>query len=145
MFFPEFLYRLSERDQQVTWLDPFIFEQGVSVAGTTPNTTVSSVPLDRALVVQSATVVGIPGAGQACTFLRMTVRAPLGNQSIRLFQQGFAVAANVQQAINWQGSILIPPLWSLTVESVFDAGVAVNQIVGGIWGILIPVGNVQRV
>jgi hypothetical protein len=143
VFFPEFLYRLTQRDQALTWLDPVWAESDAIVATTAPNGTVLTVPQDRLLLVQTLSLVGLPGAGQNNTFLRATIRPPQGNQSIRLVQEAFTTAGN--HTANWQGSAVVPPSWSITFESVFDAAVNPNQVICSAGGMLIPPGNIQRI
>lgn len=144
MFPPELLYQLSARDQQVTWLDP-IFDRGdVTTAAVSVAATLHTVPDGRVLVVHSVHAEARPGAAQACTELAIVARAA-GMPNRRLAASFFTVTANLPRSVDWSGSILLPPDGVIIAVGTFDAGVAGNNVLGDVMGVLIPVGNIQRV
>lgn len=145
MFFPEFLYRLSQRDQQVTWLDPSYNTGLLSDTSVGLERNLVTVPDGRVLILESASVEADPGAAHACTRIRIVATTPVVNLDFVIAQATFAVTANLTQSLNWSGSLLIPPGWSVRMLGVFDAAVAANQIQGYSLGMLLPVGNIQRI
>jgi hypothetical protein len=76
VFFPEFLYQLSGRDQQVTWLDPSFSAVGDSALNVFVTVDALTVPSDRVLVLQSVVGMAEPGAGQNVTDIRLQLFAP---------------------------------------------------------------------
>jgi hypothetical protein len=143
VFFPEYLFQLSGRDQQVTWLDPYFDRQSVGTAGTSVGAT-SPVPTGRVLILQSAQGRFAPGAAQNVNTFRISLE-PLTSQipSLELVRSDIAGAANIVQNLAWSGSIAIPFGWTVRGLATFNAGVAVNTIVLSCVGILLPIGNIQ--
>lgn len=146
MFFPESLYLLSSRDQQVTWLDPVFNRQTLtsnSAGISTPNYTV---PESRALILQNVSSFGTPGAATQCTSLDMRAQGPDGQDMT--ISIGFPSAAPpVLQSLvwNWNGSLLIPPRWNIYTRASFTGAAAANTAAQTLIGVLIPVANIQRV
>jgi hypothetical protein len=147
MFFPEFLFQLSARDQQVTWLDPFAGDIVDTAAAVSVTSTGFTVPNARAFLLQSASAVANPGAAQAVTSIVVSVIRPDPDTTgARLSERdSAAAAANTSKTANWAGSILVPPGWRVIATANFDAGVAVNNLRLGIVGLFIPIGNIQRI
>lgn len=144
-FFPEFLYKLSDRDQEVTWLDPVVVHSDVSAAVAVIQSAVYTVPGDRMLILQNVSMLANPAAGRAVIDLNFALQPPPPETTTyRVVQEFWTVAADVNRGLNWSGSILVPPLWRVSAIAVID-GAAGGQIVHDIFGILIPKGNVQRV
>jgi len=142
VFFPEFLLQLSARDQQVTWLDPFIIRVP-ALAAVTPLPAAVAIPAGRALILQSATLTFTPGAAQLA--LRAAIAISNGVFSANLRFEQFGAGSNVVGGINWSGSIIVPPTWSVLSNVVFDLGAAVNSSNLDLQGVLIPIANIQRV
>lgn len=142
MFFPEFLYQLSARDQQITWLDPVIRNLDVSVAAVVVNAD-AFLANDRALILTNAVVNAFAGAAQTSDNTSLFLIPPGSSISIGLRGERPAAAANV--ILNWVGQVLVPPGWTLRGAAAFNAGVAANRVVFDFAGMLIPVGNIQRV
>lgn len=96
------------------------------------------------LILQNVHAEAQPGAGQACTELAIIARAgSMPNR--RLTASTFAAAAGIKQHVNWSGSIIVPPRGLVLATGTFDAGVLGNNVLLDVIGILIPVGNIQRV
>lgn len=143
MFFPELLYQLSARDQQVTWLDPLLLSLDASSAAVDVFA-VRAVPQGSALVLQALSVFADPGAGQNIVDQQLRIQDESG-VSIVLKRDAAAAAANINRSIDWQGSILVPPNWLVVGFASFNAGVAANAVELNLVGVLIPIGNIQRV
>lgn len=143
-FYPELLYQLSARDQQVTWLDPILDAASTAAAAVNP-TASFLVPEGRCLVLQAAVVKGSPGAGQNITRMFLSIQTLVGTASRDLKFDDTDRAADFRVALDWQGSILIPPGWRLHGSVQFNAGVQVNTTELNTYGLLIPIGNIQRV
>lgn len=142
--FPELLYQLSGRDQQVTWLDPLLTAP-VSSAASNFVFASYTVPADRALLLHHLAARGDPGAGQLITDIHIFLQAPAGSFTVTLERDEVAKAANANAIVTWQGELVIPPNWQVVGAITFDAGVQVNAEQTHVAGILIPIGNIQRV
>lgn len=145
MRFPELLYQLSARDQQVTWLDPRFDQQSTSLLAISVPTPVFQVPVDRVFVLCAAAVRADPGAGQNVDSLVIQILAPAGSAGFNLKQRTEVAAANINVDLDWTGEILLPPAWQIRGIGSFNAGAVANLVVHNFFGILIPVGNIQRV
>lgn len=143
MFFPEFLYQLSPRDQQVTWLDPVITRVAVAVASINP-IAVFTVPADRCLILQTASMEATPGLGQNVAQQFLFTRSQGGGQNFTFRSDVTPGAANTTLTLDWSGSILVPANWTVQGSGVFNAGAVANGVVLMLHGILIPVSNIQR-
>ena len=149
--FPEQLYRLSARDQQVTWLDPFYQRATQAAAALNLSLVWGPVPEGRVLFLQSLLVRCIPGAGARLTGGWVGVQVP-GASVVAYLLAGLTpeIADPVPPGtgpvrfIAWSGSILVPPRWQFEASVDFGA-VAASVIEGTAVGVLVPIGNVQRV
>lgn len=142
MIFPEYLYQLSKRDLQVTWLDPALRSVVTSVAAA--NVT-SDFTIDNGRILVLTHVHGfvIPGGGQNVTLLSLLIVDP-GGTLIRLVTDDTNQAADFRAESTWQGELIIPPGWTIRATADFNAALAANRVDLSLGGILIPVGNVQR-
>jgi len=143
-FFPEFLFQLSSRDQQVTWLDPFSQRIIVSALSLGVEADAARVPLGKVLLLQSVAAQADPGAGQLVNSVVISLRPQPNGPPVNLAAIG-STAVDLLQFLNWSGSIIVPSEWLITANSSFNAAVAANQTVLDVIGMLIPVGNIQRV
>jgi hypothetical protein len=145
VFFPEFLYQLSARDQQVTWLDPLIQDQATTALLADISVDIT-VPDARILVLKNLTSQALPGAAQnVSTFHLLSLVPPTpGTNSIELTLIRNALAVGVNSILTWTGDVLVPPGWRVRARAVFNAAAAANTVGLDVVGILIPVGNIQR-
>jgi hypothetical protein len=145
VFFPEFLYQLSGRDQQVTWLDPSFSAVGNSALNVFVTVDALTVPSDRVLVLQSVVGMAEPGAGQNVTDIRLQLFAPGAQFAAVISRDPVDKAANIPAILNWSGSLIVPPLWRVLLAGSFNAGAVANAVTIWTAGILIPPANIQRV
>jgi hypothetical protein len=143
VIFPEYLYKLSSRDQQVTWLDPRFDALSVAAAAASVQSTLR-VPDGRVLVLSAAVVDAIAGAAQTLDRIVLFCEPP-DPSTISFRISGGIFAASVEQFVTWTGQLVIPPNWKVAATARFNAGVAANTVALSLAGILIPVGNIQRV
>jgi len=147
MIFPEFLYQLSERDQQTTWLDPVVSFVRVA-GGLTVLTSTFTVPVGRMLLLTSACVFGLPGAGQSCNGVRVEVRprdAALAVVIARWVPVTLPSPVTNPITINFSGQVIVPADWTVVSLGDFTFAAANNTLDASLTGILLPIGNVQRV
>lgn len=149
MFFPESLYLLSGRDQQVTWVEPVFakIDQTLLVADIQLNYVV---PDGRALILQSVHVFGGGGGAQNCTYIEIAVDLPGSPATYTYLSSNYpgspgAVAVQNTRTQAWSGSILLPEKWRVAGAAGFSAAAIANQVVHSVVGLLVPIGNVQRV
>ena len=143
-FFPELLYQLSARDQQVSWLDPIVRTVSSSALSVTINARLQ-VPIGQVLLLQSAVSQLTPGAAQSILNNAITIIDPTISIAIALAVDLVAGPANVAKGLNWSGSIIVPPQWFIASTGSFSAAAVANVGQIDAVGLLIPVGNVQRV
>lgn len=142
MFFPEGLFLLSERDAKVTWLDPLLDEQSAAVAAASVTIQLPRVPIDRVLVLQSASAQANAGAAQTVTQLAIHILPESAGATRRL--AGVYPAAPTNQVLDWSGSVIVPSGWFVQAVGVFNAGAAANTVRLAVHGMLLPNGNIQR-
>lgn len=142
MIFPESLYLLSPRDQEVTWLDPVAARGTLNQAATSVTISLFTVPQGRYLVLSQASAIAQPGAAQNVDQFQIDYLHLTDFYVIAI--DNTAKAANIRASLNWNGQILIPPAATVRVVGSFNAAVAANTV--GLWinGILIPAANIQR-
>jgi hypothetical protein len=141
-FFPESLFLLSDRDRQVTWLDPLITspESSQSLATFEVNYTV---PEGRVLLLQSAHAVAVGGGAQTCSEIGLAVRTTsLGTYTY--LNSDFETAAGPDREVSWRGSVIVPERWLIIADAVFSAAAVANFLKLSIFGMLVPIGNIQR-
>lgn len=143
MFFPESLYLLSQRDQQVSWLDPVLFRNEAAIAAVDLGLNFT-VPNGRALILQNVLVYAIGGGAQTVTAMEIALQLPgAGVGSFVYLTAREPVGAAVAQ-LQWQGSVIVPEKWQVAGNASFSAGAVANTIVTGTTGVLVPIGNMQR-
>lgn len=149
MFLPEGLYTLSARDQQVTWLDP-LFTRVELVAAAADLQANYVVPDGRALILQSVHTYGEGGGAQNCTYIEIALDLPGSPltytylSSHYLGAPGAAVIGN-NRAQMWSGSIVVPEKWRVAGAAGFSAAALANSVFHSVVGLLIPIGNIQRI
>lgn len=155
MFFPDALYTLSARDLQLTWLEPVLFSTRVTAAGAFLQDRYE-VPTDRMLLLQHVGLRLFPAATETIVvaqsgILLANAGVTTTPPAVRLVmstgagtaQQNAAVA--VQHWMSWQGSILVPPAWTVEAVGNFSPGAAATDVLElYVIGLLVPPGNVQR-
>jgi hypothetical protein len=144
VFFPEFLYQLLGRDQQIDWLQVEIAFKSTAAAAAFIETPIYTVPPERHLILQLATVRVFAGAAQTSTRFEILGRAPGGAAATARFAGGdyAAVLAKFDQ---FPMSIIVPNRWQIVASAFFNAGVAVNTLDLTLFGMLIPAGNISRI
>lgn len=147
MFFPGALYTLKPRDQQVTWLEPWI--QSIEL---TQNAqfleVILEVPPERVLVLQSAVAQAETAGAISCVDVWIDLVNPaLAGVRSRLtaFFSGVAPTAGLTRAALWSGSVLIQSRWVIRARTQFTVAGAANLIRLSCQGMLIPNGNIARV
>jgi hypothetical protein len=150
-FWPEALFLLSDRDRQVTWLDPVIVKTdnlpGELVADIQLNYVV---PQGRALLLQSVHVFGGAGAGQTCTYIEIALDLPGSPGAYTYLSTNYpgspgAPAVGVERQAFWSGSVLVPERWRVAGAAGFNAAAQPNQVVHSVVGLLLPMGNIARI
>jgi hypothetical protein len=148
MFFPESLYLLSQRDQQVSWLEPLALRDtfAAGIAAANIQRLVYTVPIDRLLILQAFSFLATAGAAQTVNDVRIDIVPRLSAEIVRVWSADSRYMSTGGVAGgNWTGSILVPPQYTLRANFLFNAGAAANFFDLGVHGLLIPVGNVQRI
>lgn len=139
--FGDRLYQLSERDVQARLLDPFVRRTVETIAIANFVTTALRVPTDRVLVLSAAAIYALAGAAQTLSRFEIVLRSRNGVQ-FRLFGETFA--ATNQGNGNFSGDVIVPADWDIFAQVFFNAAAAANTVEVDVFGMLIPIGNVER-
>lgn len=145
--FPEQLYQLTQRDHQVTWLEPFFASISNAAIATSVDSGFVTVPNDRVLLLLNVAARVEPGAGQTSSSLNVRFRTQAGAASFQpiLRQENYA-ATGVTFNLHWVGQILVPSAWEIFATGGFSAAPAnPNSTFLNVIGMLIPNANIQRV
>jgi hypothetical protein len=144
VFFPEFLYQLLGRDQQIDWLQVEIAFKTTAAAAAFIETPIYIVPPERHLILQLATVRVFAGAAQTSTRFEVLGRAPGGAAATaRFLARDYAAVQTRFDELAC--SIVVPNRWQIVASGFFNAGVAVNTLDLTLFGMLIPAGNISRI
>lgn len=142
----DYLYELSLRDQQVTWLDPLAFRSSLGDTQALIDRTYV-VPDGRALILSTAVCNANAGATQTVTVMSMELFAPGDLGSGAAFDEISGVQLGVLSAILslvWSGRMYIPAGWLIRARVVYSAATNINTNELNLTGLLIPIGNIQR-
>lgn len=142
MILLEQLYRLLAADEQTRLLDPFIRRNIDSLNDITINRQFD-VPERHALLLTHALLIARPGAGQIVNNAHIFAQPPNAPVA-ELAAQVNALAANAVGLISWQGELILPAGCNVLGRSAYNAGANVNQQEFQIAGMLIPLGNIER-
>lgn len=143
----DYLYELSARDQQLSWLDPLITRVTLS-SNTVTVEPQYEVPSGKALLLRSVSIWGDAGTTQTVTSLFIELAhttAGFETYLATIFSEQLTTATKNDIALNWSGLIVLPQNWIIRGTSNFDNGVNANTSSISLVGMLIPIGNIQRV
>ena len=145
MFAPEFLYKLSPRDEQVTWLDPLWQRTSQGTAAVSVSSPAIVVPDGRLFLLQHVFSFALGGGAQTTTYHELILQNPDLVTDMYLDINPNTGVAGGSTLIRWDGSVWVPPRWRLFAKGTFSAGAVINTVTLTAHGVLIPIGNVQRV
>lgn len=144
MFLPESLYLLSDRDRQVSWLEPVLYRAEATIAAVSVGLNYT-VPDGRALILQNAFVYSGGGGAQTTTELEIALQFPAGGVGSYTYLDARSGITTQLAQLRWTGSVLVPEKWQVAHAGTFSAGAVGNLLVIGVTGILVPIGNILRV
>ena len=125
--FPDFLFKLTERDRQVTPLEFVQFDLSSGVAAAASLTTGSyTVPKGKMLFVQNINFFMRPGAGQTADSAYVGA-AVGGSSTIPFWGKSFRLAAAVDVFEGTMSQLLLPESAILTGVGNFNAGAAARS------------------
>jgi len=139
--FPEFLYKLTARDMQVTPLEIVTVTANNSGLSTNIQTQLYTVPKGKILLLDTVSFFEVPGSGQKFLCGRVSITGQNGSTII-----AGRNANNATAGISYEDSVEFNSLAIgegniITVTNIFDSGVASNSSTNGLTGVLIPRGN----
>jgi hypothetical protein len=139
--FPEFLYKLTARDMQVTPLEIVIVTANNSAPATNIQTQLYTVPKGKILLLDTVSFFEVAGAAQKFLNGRISVTGQNGS-TIIAGRSAASATAGIPYADSVEfNSVAIGEGNIITVTNIFDSGVASNSSTNGLTGILIPRGN----
>lgn len=141
MLFPDFLFRLTPRDEQVTPIETIDTQMGdngmvLKQGFTNPYT----VPLGRVLILQSVSLIANPAGADWCT--ASTLYIDYGGRSNIIYSQSFQKDVSIQKISGGLAvPLYIPQNQTLTGINFYGLGTAGATNFLYLSGILIPRGN----
>ena len=137
---PDFLYRLTTRDLQVTPLEVYTTRQSGTSAATSTNTGSITVPLGKVLVLTTASMVqqsaGVANCQSAYIQAYIDSANPIEVSSMR-----WPTFSTVESRFSMSPMCYIPEGWTVKGTAKWDAALAGNAIYMMLSGVLIPRGN----
>jgi len=145
MRIPEIAYRyLYPIDVASPTLELVTRELSSTLTNALVELSLTGIPTNKILVLSNVTLLADPGATQSVTFLEVAAFTGAGARFLIAQERPVAVA-DQNRVLNWQGECWIPgrgdAAISVTVGAGFSAGVAGNNLVLGLFGSIIPRGN----
>lgn len=142
MIFPELLYQLSQRDAQVSWLEPA--PRRIDVAGAALFLNADfAVPDDRILMLTSCLARSIGNGADLVDTLTIGMLPPGLVTTVLLAAGTFSGTSDkVLQAIL---QVIVPSGWLLRAHSDYNAAISVHNLQFSFTGVLLPAGNFSRV
>lgn len=145
MIVPELVYNFSALKDVSGGLVE-ICRRRVDVSDTNENVegTLFSVPNDKILIVVAANLRAIPGATQTAEigFLKITENSV--DQPVWSLPELDNATADRPLNVNFSGQLWCPPGADFNCQGIFDAGVASNRVIGRMFGLVIPRGNIHE-
>ena len=146
----EFLYELTPRDMQQSWLDPVIItSNGLTAASVV--TASYEVPVGRCLLLRSSVANADAGGAQTVDRVTLELLPPdESNIAIAISEKissnvGTSATSKVSMNTEWSGEVVVPQEWTVRARGNFSAAVSANSIELHVVGLLIPIGNIQRI
>jgi len=134
--FPDWVYKFTPRDEQVTPLEILNLEKKDEDTNTYFNGTVYTVPDDRVLILNSAHQTTYAGAGQ--TPVAFSCWYSKGGQNVYLLQKNVGTRYNINQQF---AQMIVAPGAVIYHDAEFSAALNNNILWTYLNGILIPRGN----
>lgn len=146
MIFPEQLYRLLASDEQVRWLDPFMEAETLQQAAVLITTPQIVVPARRALIIYSVEGRADPDPVAIANFVQVDIFTASGGASHPLLSNAIpeAVAGRDKHLEFHGGPLVLSAGMRIQTQAVFSAAAAANRALVRVYGLLIPLGNVER-
>jgi hypothetical protein len=142
--FPEGLYRPGNVVRELR-----ILAESTTTTGTVANVNadVTNPDDNYAWVVTHVLGVGIPEGAELVSAIQLQYRSPSLDTTVRAFnlrQDDTDGAVATRKSTDWQGEIIMPPLW--TMRCAVTKSAAVSNVTVGIvvLGYRIPLGNIVR-
>lgn len=116
-----------------------------SASQTNVGVDIYTVPSDRVFILSAANVSSVPGAGQVCSHLGLSILEE-ASQTIEIAggPDPENTTADIDRHLNFSGEVWCAPGTIVRGNGVFNSGVAANTVGVRINGILIPRGNIQQ-
>lgn len=138
--FPDWVYKFTPRDEQVTPLEIFINADNKTLASTYLEVPVFVVPLDRILILTSVTFQVLAGAGQSADYSHLYFTGSGGSVYTAIAKAWERRVAGVEIA-TIDCEVHIPGGTTIVAANFFDVGAVDNIAEHTVTGILIPRGN----
>lgn len=137
---PDFLYRLTHRDMQVTPLEIYTTRQSGTNAATSVNTGSITVPLGKVFVMTTCSMVqqsaGVANCQSAYIQAYIDSLNPIEIASMR-----WPTFSTTESRFSASPMAYIPEGWTIKGTAKWDAALAGNNIYMMLSGVLIPRGN----
>lgn len=142
----DFLYEISQRDMQLSWLDPLFHRERITTA-TASISVEYTVPLGRVLLLSSAVASAVAGSLLTTTLVSIGFVKTSASSEFDLMvlpSDQLTTAAKNRYSANWSGRVTVPQDWIIKSSAAFSGTTDVNSLTLSLIGMLIPIGNIQR-
>lgn len=143
MRFPEFLYSPRDTDIAKAIILPQRVAQRTSNAIAAAVLTDEFGPVPGPYVCVITNLCGSANAGAAQTVASIRADILADAQTLDLMRVAQIFTTLVNDALNWEGEILLMPGESIQIAASFSAGAAANTLDSSFHGYLVPRANVQ--
>jgi len=143
--FPDFLYRLTPRDEQVTQLELYFDRYAFSDTAALVGDVLFTTPNNRILVLTRTSIAMTAGAAQNPLYSILDYTAADGSgPNIELSVRTWTATTGTNVCLHETqgGPVYVPPSSRLTLTGAFSAGVNANSVVVNMQGFYIPRGTI---
>jgi len=143
---PEIVYRLARDPASSGPLMELFSRRAITTASSASiSVSINGPAKDKILVVTNISLDINPGALQQITRAVISGRTP-GGVIWLLHSEGFTEVDDFRTGMNWTGEVMIGgggvDRSILIIDSVFDGGANANAVTVGVFGYIIPRGNI---
>lgn len=140
--FPDYLYRLTPRDEQVTPLEIVIESANNTLNNVQVDATLYTVPQGKMFNLKSVALASESPVANTPQELKLNVT--YGGSTIRLIQSPMVVRVGTTLdfgAYSQFTDVWLPSGAVIYARAEFDVAAATNKVIGSITGVLVPRGN----
>jgi len=142
MIFPDYLFKLTPRDEQTTPLESVVFQANkVAINSTTLSTDGYTVPNGKIFIPNSFGMEVEPGAAQNGITTRVYIEDLSSAATFMIYGRTIKQVANTTSNVGDFSNLLVMENYYIYAEADFDGFASANTFKFSMTGVLIPRGN----